>query len=91
MVDDAMALRVLAHRTRRGSASCLYGLEATPNVTDTVQAAGWMWRGLVVWHKPRPVLCPVSSGVTPSISSMAPRDVFSGTQANACPAFSGIR
>lgn len=62
-----------------------------PSVTDAVQAAGWMWRGLVVWHKPRPVLCPVSSGVTPSISSMAPRDVFSGTQANACPAFSGIR
>ena len=23
-----------------------------PSVTDAVQAAGWMWRGLVVWHKP---------------------------------------
>ncbi|EPR43154.1 DNA methylase N-4/N-6 domain protein [Desulfovibrio sp. X2] len=29
-----------------------------PAMTDAVQAAGWMWRGLVVWHKPsaRPVL-----------------------------------
>lgn len=23
-----------------------------PSVTDAVQAAGWMWRGIVVWHKP---------------------------------------
>lgn len=29
-----------------------------PSITDAVQAAGWMWRGLVVWHKPsaRPML-----------------------------------
>jgi len=29
-----------------------------PAMTDAVQAAGWMWRGIVVWHKPsaRPTL-----------------------------------
>ncbi|WP_035063828.1 DNA-methyltransferase [Nitratidesulfovibrio termitidis] len=29
-----------------------------PSTTDAVQAAGWLWRGLVVWHKPsaRPLL-----------------------------------
>lgn len=29
-----------------------------PSTTDAVQAAGWVWRGLVVWHKPsaRPML-----------------------------------
>lgn len=29
-----------------------------PATTDAVQAAGWLWRGLVVWHKPsaRPML-----------------------------------
>lgn len=29
-----------------------------PVATDVVQAAGWIWRGLVVWHKPsaRPML-----------------------------------
>ena len=29
-----------------------------PSVTDAVQAAGFMWRGVVVWHKPsaRPML-----------------------------------
>lgn len=29
-----------------------------PCVTDAVQSAGWMWRGIVVWNKPsaRPVL-----------------------------------
>lgn len=29
-----------------------------PSTTDAVQAAGWLWRGLVVWHKPsaRPML-----------------------------------
>ena len=23
-----------------------------PTMTDAIQAAGWMWRGIVVWHKP---------------------------------------
>lgn len=29
-----------------------------PAMTDAVQAAGWMWRGILTWHKPsaRPVL-----------------------------------
>lgn len=29
-----------------------------PSTTDAVQAAGWLWRGVVVWHKPsaRPML-----------------------------------
>jgi len=29
-----------------------------PTMTDAVQAAGWEWRGIVVWHKPsaRPML-----------------------------------
>ncbi len=29
-----------------------------PAITDAVQAAGWEWRGIVVWHKPsaRPML-----------------------------------
>lgn len=29
-----------------------------PTMTDAVQAAGWLWRGIVVWHKPsaRPML-----------------------------------
>ncbi len=29
-----------------------------PVMTDAVQAAGWMWRGIITWHKPsaRPVL-----------------------------------
>ncbi|MEG6551746.1 site-specific DNA-methyltransferase [Desulfocurvibacter africanus] len=29
-----------------------------PAMTDAVQAAGWMWRGIITWHKPsaRPVL-----------------------------------
>ena len=30
MLGDAKDQRVLAHRPRRGSASCLHGLEATP-------------------------------------------------------------
>lgn len=29
-----------------------------PSLTDAVQAAGWLWRGVVVWHKPsaRPMI-----------------------------------
>ena len=29
-----------------------------PTMTDAIQAAGWMWRGIVVWHKPsaRPMI-----------------------------------
>lgn len=29
-----------------------------PAMTDALQAAGWMWRGIVTWHKPsaRPIL-----------------------------------
>ena len=23
-----------------------------PSLTDAIQAAGWLWRGVVVWHKP---------------------------------------
>lgn len=24
-----------------------------PSVTDAIQAAGWVWRGIIAWHKPR--------------------------------------
>jgi site-specific DNA-methyltransferase (adenine-specific) len=23
-----------------------------PSVTDAIQAAGWIWRGIIAWHKP---------------------------------------
>lgn len=60
-----------------------------PTVTDAIQAGGWMWRGLVTWHKPasRPMTgrfsldCEYvvwgSSGVLPAHNHVHPSSLFS--------------
>jgi len=47
-------------RLAKNSAPCLVFSDwrQLPLITDAIQAAGWEWRGIVVWHKPtaRPML-----------------------------------
>ena len=47
-------------RVARSGAPCMVFSDwrQLPAMTDAIQAAGWMWRGIVVWHKPsaRPML-----------------------------------
>ena len=64
-----MLWHVLIYRAEDSHFSCgltegrcalagFYRLAAITYKTDAIQAAGWMWRGIVVWHKPsaRPMI-----------------------------------
>ncbi|MEC3997170.1 site-specific DNA-methyltransferase [Actinacidiphila sp. DG2A-62] len=44
-----------AHRlTKPGGAALLFtDWRQLPITTDALQAAGWLWRGILVWHKPQ--------------------------------------
>ncbi len=41
-------------RLARAGASCLVFSDwrQLPALTDAIQAAGWAWKGIIVWHKP---------------------------------------
>ena len=41
-------------RLAKSGASCLVFCDwrQLPAITDAVQAAGWAWKGIIVWHKP---------------------------------------
>lgn len=41
------------HATRLGGAALVFtDWRQLPTTTDALQAAGWTWRGIAVWHKP---------------------------------------
>jgi len=44
-----------AHRlTKAGGAALLFtDWRQLPTTTDAIQAAGWLWRGVLAWHKPQ--------------------------------------
>ncbi|WP_405959827.1 site-specific DNA-methyltransferase [Streptomyces sp. NBC_00024] len=44
-----------AHRlTRTGGTALLFtDWRQLPTTTDAIQAAGWLWRGVLAWHKPQ--------------------------------------
>ena len=57
-LGDNVAFRMLAGSEGRCALAGFYRLAAITYKTDAIQAAGWMWRGIVVWHKPsaRPMI-----------------------------------
>jgi site-specific DNA-methyltransferase (adenine-specific) len=48
------------HRVTRPGGTCMVFTDwrQLPSMTDALQAGGWIWRNIVVWHKPsaRPIL-----------------------------------
>ncbi|CAO0836677.1 hypothetical protein SMICM17S_01015 [Streptomyces microflavus] len=58
-----------AHRlTKTGGAALLFtDWRQLPTTTDAIQAAGWLWRGVLAWHKPQ--AGPSAEGLPKTVSS----------------------